>query len=63
MKIHKLYDRQIKLEEAIKVKKEVAIENIEQKNLVPAMWDIFEMVDLKAQLGLLLEIIEENKEE
>lgn len=44
------------LREQIDLKKRSAIENIAIENMVLAMWDIFEVIDLKAQLKLLDDI-------
>jgi len=40
----------------IEYKKKSAIENIEKENMIPAMWDVTELIDLKAQLGILNKI-------
>lgn len=44
------------LREQIDLKKRSAIENIGNENMVPAMWDVAELIDLKAQLILLDDI-------
>lgn len=44
------------LREQIDLKKKSAIENIGNENMVPAMWDIAELIDLKSQIKLLDDI-------
>lgn len=48
-----------KLEEQIEIKKKNAIEEIEKGQMIPAMWSISELIDLKAQLGILKGIKED----
>lgn len=43
----------------IELKKNSAIENVEKEAMVPAMWDISELIDLKAQLSVLKKIEED----
>lgn len=46
----------------IEHKKKSAIENIEKENMIPAMWDVTELIDLKAQLGILNKIIKNQED-
>lgn len=48
------------LRDQIDLKKRSAIENIGNENMIPAMWDISELIDLKAQLGILNKLEEEK---
>ena len=52
------YKRALRMQ--IDLKKKSALENIENENMVPAMWDISELIDLKAQLGILNKMEEER---
>lgn len=41
------------LKKQIEYKKTEAIEKIKKEEMIPAMWDVSELIDLKAQLGIL----------
>lgn len=47
------------LRNQIELKKKRAIENIQEEKMVPAMWNVSELIDLKAQLSALEKIKEE----
>ena len=42
----------------IETYKKNAIENIQKEAMVPAMWDVAQLIDLKAQIGLLEKVAE-----
>lgn len=44
------------LREQIEINKKNALEEIEKEQMIPAMWSISTLIDLKAQEGLLDEI-------
>ena len=44
------------LREQIEINKKNALEEIEKEQIIPAMWSISALIDLKAQEGLLDEI-------
>lgn len=46
----------------IEINKKNAIEEIQKENMVPAMWSISSLIDLKAQEGVLKREFEEEKE-
>lgn len=47
------------LRNQIELKKKRAIENIQEEKIVPAMWDLSELIDLKAQLSALEKVKED----
>ena len=48
-----------KLRKEIEINKKNAIEDIEKENIIPAMWSISTLIDLKAQEVVLSEVIDE----
>lgn len=44
------------LREQIEINKKNALEEIEKEQMIPVMWSISTLIDLKAQEGLLNEI-------
>lgn len=44
------------IREQIEINKKNALEEIEKEQIIPAMWSISTLIDLKAQEGLLNEI-------
>lgn len=53
-------DLENKLKEEVELYKKNAIEHINNESIIEASWDIGILRDLKAQLGLLNRIKEEN---
>lgn len=47
------------LKNQIELKKKSAIENIQEESMVSAMWDVSELIDLKAQLSALEKVKED----
>ena len=48
-----------KLIKQIEIYKNNALENIQNEEMIPLIWDIVQSIDLKAQLGMLTKILEE----
>ena len=48
-----------KLRKEIELNKKNAIEQVTKENMVPAMWSISRLIDLKAQEKVLSEVIDE----
>lgn len=44
------------IREQIEINKKNALEEIEKEQMIPAMWSISDLIDLKAQEGILNEI-------
>ena len=56
MDIQKLKEELIK---QIEISKKNAIEEIQKDKMIPAMWSISELIDLKAQLSILNKLKED----
>lgn len=49
------------LKKLLEITKKNAILEIEKEQMIPAMWSVTRLIDLKAQINIIEEVIEEDK--